>query len=438
MNKQKTTSFLRKAWKKISQFCVYAYQRTKHNFVLKVLSVFFAVILCSVIMTQANPERKTTLSEVPVAYTGLETLKANNLTLSLEQSQTPLSASVVLNVPMQELSLVDTDRVQAYLDLSNITMAGQHEVSVSVTTSVGTIRSRNPARITVTVENLVSKTVPVRMQTQGSLYENYSVGATSVQPGYVTVTGPESAVEMVYQAAVRPSLNGETRSISASMPLVLLDEDGDVLSSSGMTLSSTGVVANVEIRKSVELPVNAVDSVIGEENMADGYVLSSVEVYPETVTVTGTVDLLANIQEVHCSTLSVSQVTGTEKMTVSLVPISGLTFSTSQVEVQVTAEPVIETRVFTGLTVNAINVGNGLTMPELTGQYAISATGPKAALDQMNSRSFELVADCFGLSAGTHQVKLRVVVENDYAAEFTAGDLFVSPGTVTVTLEAMP
>ncbi len=54
----------------------------KNNLVLKIMALFFAIVLWSYVLSETNPARDKVLPEVPITYTHQEQLDAQDLAIS--------------------------------------------------------------------------------------------------------------------------------------------------------------------------------------------------------------------------------------------------------------------------------------------------------------------------------------------------------------------
>ncbi len=413
----------------------YLWMRTRHNFGLKLLSLVFSIILCNIIMAQSNPVRRIQVNEVAVEYVGQDTLRSNKLTLSPESQAGLREISVTLGVRMQELNRVDSESVSASVDLASVTKPGEYELPIQVSSELGTVYARNPQKIKVTVEQLVTKTVPVESETTGDMPSGYSISSLSLSPDVITVTGPKSLVDQVYQAVVRLDVSQLNKSFTGSQSFVLINEAGEELDSTGIELSASGVITSVSVKKTVSLPVNAALSLVGADQLAEGYQLTDITILPETVNVTGSDTALADVVELTCDAIDIAGLSESKTFTVKLKPIAGLTMETDEVDVVVRVEPKVTTQTFKGIPVRVVNVAEGLAMPTVTDTVDVTVSGPEAVVSRMSANSIDVVVDAQGLGAGTHQVKAQAQLDSAYAEEIEASDVTVYPPQISLTLE---
>jgi len=441
MNKKMDKEQLRLLAKKCAENCrkaaAYAWKRTRHNFGLKMISVIAAILLCNMIMTQSNPVRRVPINDVLVVYSGLETLQNNNLTLSPDSRANLAEVDVSLGVRMQEISRVSNDKVTARASLSSITEAGEHELTIQVSSELGTVYTQSMNKLKVNVERLVTKLVPVHGEIEGKAPQGYSVGSLNVTPSVIEVSGPESLVNRVYQAQIAVDVSSLTQSYTGSRNFTLVDQNGEPVETLDLELSSVGAVAEVQMKKTVALPVNAALALAGAELLPEGYALSGVEVIPSAVNVTGSDTALSGVVEISCDAIDIAGLTESKTYSVRLKPISGLSFETSQVDVVVRVEPKMKTETFKNIAVQLINLAEDLKIPEGTEAYTVNVTvsGPESVVAKLRERNISAVIDARNLLAGTHQVKVAVSLDEAYQDEIDAGNVVVSPAQKTLVLE---
>ena len=74
-------------------------RRLFHNTLLKVISLVFAIVLWSVVMSQTNPLRTKVVYDVPLDITGLDSLHSRGLSLATDVEALPSTVNVRLKCP---------------------------------------------------------------------------------------------------------------------------------------------------------------------------------------------------------------------------------------------------------------------------------------------------------------------------------------------------
>jgi YbbR domain-containing protein len=235
------------------------------------------VWISSVTETDPNVERIRT---VPLEVVGLD---PNMLLVD----EIPTSVRVTLRAPRtvsDRLASVD-NAVQARVDVTGLAPGTYElEVQVSVNPSFQPVRrvQTNPDVVTLTLEPLVSETLPVNLEVTGSPALGYQVGDPVRDPAFVTVSGPDSAVAQVEEVHAILDITDATSTIRAEVSLEALDaQDSPV---SGVTVSPN----EITVTQPVTLQGGYRNIVVRVETNGQpesGYRLNNVSVSPPNVVV---------------------------------------------------------------------------------------------------------------------------------------------------------
>ena len=119
----------------------------------------------------------------------------------------------------------------ASIDLSDVDpLAGTTSVPVTVR-SVDpriSVLGSDPAFVSVRLESLTSKTVPVKVVI-GPLASGEDLGETSVEPANVLISGPKSAVDQVAAVRADVSIDPGGLNFDADVPLIPIDGAGSAV-----------------------------------------------------------------------------------------------------------------------------------------------------------------------------------------------------------------
>jgi YbbR domain-containing protein len=235
------------------------------------------VWISSVTETDPNVERIRT---VPLEVVGLDPnmLLVGNI---------PTQVRVTLRAPRtvsDRLASVE-NAVQARVDVTGLG-PGTHEleVQVHVNPSFQPVRRVliNPDMVTLILEPLVSRTLPVNLEVAGSPSLGYQVGDPVRDPAFITVSGPDSAVSQVEEVNAILDITDATSTIRAELSLQALDDQGSPVS--GVTISPN----EVTVTQPVTLQGGYRNIVVRVETTGQpesGYRLNNVLVSPPNVVV---------------------------------------------------------------------------------------------------------------------------------------------------------
>jgi YbbR domain-containing protein len=188
-----------------------------HNWLLKLLSFAFATTLWVAVASETSSEIGL---DVPLEY--------HNLPAQLEiTGDAANTVEVRLRGAANVVKDITPKQVSTTVDLSN---AGPGDRTIMLTAQnvqapFGTEVIRiNPSQVRISLEQTVSKTVPVAPTTQGQPADGFEVGKVMVSPGRVRIQGPESRLRSVTSVSTAPiSVNDKRTSLQQSVGLELPD-----------------------------------------------------------------------------------------------------------------------------------------------------------------------------------------------------------------------
>jgi hypothetical protein len=199
----------------------------KNNFGLKILSLGLAVVAWAYFHLAAAPgtiARFDQTLSVPIVVSGLRP--------GLEARYADKVATVVVEVPRNGTP-VKSDQVQAVLDVADLTEPGYHNVPVKIVAPDVAIRSLSPASVTLSLDRVEDRTVPVSLDYLGGR-RGVVVESAQVTPSATTIHGV--ATDLAKVATVR-----------VDIPLPDTPESQDEMIQPIPRDASGAEVANVEV-----------------------------------------------------------------------------------------------------------------------------------------------------------------------------------------------
>jgi YbbR domain-containing protein len=198
-------------WRALSETVI---RNVTHNWVLKLASIAFAVGLWGFVNLGArDADRALT---VPLELRGLPP----NLMIT---NAVPDSVSVRLRGPRTILGTIDERRERIRIDLSNVAVgATSYKIDpdrLALPRGVALL-SVSPVEVTVDVERMMERTLPVVTNFAGAVPAGYRVVESDVRPPAVTVAGPATRVEALRNVPCGPlHLAPTTGNFEESVPL---------------------------------------------------------------------------------------------------------------------------------------------------------------------------------------------------------------------------
>jgi YbbR domain-containing protein len=356
-------------------------------------------------------------------------------------SEIPAIVEVTLRAPRSvwEQLTAQENPVRAVLDLSNLS-AGEHtlDIQIQIRERPTQIVLANPVSVTIRLERLDTRTLPVDLSLSGQPAVGFKAGEPVVDPLTVIVSGPESIVDQATRALVRVSLDGVREGIDQAVPIQLLDSRNGVIE--GLTVTPESIHVNIPVSQQGGFRDVAVKVVISGQ-VAAGYRLENISVFPPVITVFSSdpelVNSLPGVVETQLLDLQDAQEDISTRLALILPPnitIVGL----QTVEVQVGISPIQTSVTLVNQTINVAGLSEGLTAQVSPQTVDVIISGPLPVLDALTPQDIIVTVDVTGLAVGTYQLTptVEVLVDNVIVESILPGTVEVVisvPGTPTRT-----
>ncbi|HEY4227652.1 MAG TPA: CdaR family protein [Candidatus Limnocylindrales bacterium] len=366
-----------------------------HNWPLKLAAILLATLLYSGLVLSQTTQPFT--RAVPI---GIRNAPNDIVVLSDLGSVTRIQY-----VAPPDLGLrIDTGTFQATIDLSTVNPTGG-PVTLAVTVQAVDPRIQvldfEPHAISVTVDRVGSKVVPIHAVVIGPAPSGLTVGTPVVDGTMATVTGPQSVVANVVEARASVPIDASGVDVNQDIVLKPVDAQGDQLDRVDVTPASVRVrVAVFTDLRTKSLPVRP--NVVGTP--AAGFEVASIEVSPPVVSVEGDANDLAGLDHADTQPISIAGASSQVVQSGGLALPDGVqALGNGTVQVTITLRPITGTRTFeAGLSL--IGARPDLVYSLSTDHVLVTIGGSIADLDRLSGVTLVLSVDVTGLDVGTSTV----------------------------------
>lgn len=378
---------------------------------LKILSVALALLIWAYIIdTTPDLTRSRFVENLSVSVTGTTSLNNYGLALATDvyqEYQGAIDANV--DVSQKEYARLSGENVSVFLDVSNIRSAGMHEIPLTATSSHGTVTNLYPESITVSIEYLDTREVPIEVEMTGTSKDDhwYSVNEQSVNPQTVTVSGPASVVQGATRAVAQIDITGQTSSFRRAAILRLQDTDGEPISTRLLTRTSSTCSVSIDIYPTKEIPVTADASQIV---VAEGYEIAEITFQPATITIAAQSALLEGIDELPVEipdNMPVLNKTYTKRLSLSKLPDFKF-MSTNQVYMTITLQEKVASAAMYNIPVKMLGIDDGYEAFMSPSLVSVMMTGAQSAVRNLSKEDIYAYADLSGLMRGTYQLPVFI------------------------------
>lgn len=330
-------------------------------------------------------------------------------------SEVPSIVEVTLRAPQSVWALLETQEnaVRAVLDLSGLS-AGEHNVVIQVQVSLRPtqIVLANPETVTVKLEPLATKTLPVGLSLSGQPAAGYQAGEATKDVAQVSITGPESIVNDAIRARAMVNLDGVRESINESAQVQIINSTNEVLR--GLTVHPETTLVNVPVSQQGGFRDVAVKVVVSGQ-VAIGYRLENISVFPPVVTVFANdptiVNALPGVVETQSLDLQDAKEDISTRLSLDLPP--DITIVGPQtVQVQVSISPIQTSLTLLNQPINVVGLAEGLSAQTFPQTVDVIVSGPLPILDVLTTDDITITVNIADLEIGTYQIKPDVEILN--------------------------
>lgn len=369
---------------------------------------------------------KAYLNQVPVEVVGQD----SNLIIT---SDLPERVSLVLSAPQSvwNLPLSESDAVRAIVDLSGLE-AGTYTLPIQIQIIPQPVRkiSQTPETVTITLEPLRVKELPVSLVLRGSPATGYQAGEASINPSVVTVTGPAASVDRVVRVRATLDVNQANQVINRSIALVALDAEDKVVSNVSIVPGEVAISLEVTQRYGYR---NVVVKVVATGQVADGYRLTNISVFPPAVTVFSADPQIVGDLPGFVETVPLDITGAKDDLDVSIgldLP-EGVSVVGDQTEVMVSVgvAAIESSLTLPNIPVEVTGLPSGLQASVSPEEVTVIISGPVALLDRLSVSDVRVVVDLTDYTSGTYQLVPEVEI---LILELRAESIL--PETIQVTI----
>ncbi len=203
-------------------------ERLRNNIGLKILALAVAVAGWAYVKFTPNPVIAAHFVQqlsVPITTTGL---RPDTVARFIEK-QAVVGVDVPRNGPA-----IRPDELRAVLDLQGRDV-GVYNVPVQVIAPKLEIRSLTPASVTLSIERIETRSLPVSVRYVGASQRNIVVDHLTIDPSYVVLRAPSSDLARVASVRVELPLPSAPSSFDSMVRAVATDESGAELGSVAVT-----------------------------------------------------------------------------------------------------------------------------------------------------------------------------------------------------------
>lgn len=374
--------------------------------VVRVLALFIGIMLFTVVHMD---DQQSPASRIPEAATSTEIDDVSIEPVNLDETKYALVSITPEHVRLQitgrssALSRISPLHAKVQLDLSSAA-SGEQTLRLSAVGFPDGLRVEIiPDRVTVVIEEKVTREMPVDIDVQGTPQEGLVAGTPILQPNRVFVRTPESRADDVARIVGIVNVDGAAQTLSKQVKLAAYNKNGEIVEA-----EITPSVVDVEIpitipSKTMPLQISLTGS------PAPGYSLASFRQSVQEVTVYGSQEYLNGLDFYNGPEIDLSGMTENRTLTLQ-IPLRGEAIAVEPEYVTVWIDLIgAQRRTFEKLPIEVSGLPEEYELVFLEpaeGVIDVTLEGAPDILADMQPEDIDIVLDVGNLPIGEHQVKV--------------------------------
>ncbi len=410
--------------------------RINKIFASKIFFIIFSVLASITIWLYVayveNPDVSININGVKVEFINKDFLADRQLVITNISADT---VSLRFLGKRNTVSHLTNTNMTVNVDLAEVKTTGVFQLSytiiypIDVNAASTTITGRSADYISITVDKLEKKDIPVRGTYDGGVAEGFQAEPIEITPSTITVSGPQEELANISYAWVLVKRDNISKTYEDELPFTMMDVNGNEVASDKLTFSqdTVRVVIPVVMVKEIPLTVNLLPGA-GADSSNTVYVIK-----PSTITISGDAETLTNLNQIILATVDLSKFLNATSSDYQIVlpnntnNLTGLTTATVTVTISG-----LESKHMNASNIQLANVTAGYSASIVTKSLDIILRGKAEELAEVSPSNIRVVADLtdLGATTGTYSVLAKVYVDGDLTAVGPIGDYKV---TVTIT-----
>lgn len=269
-----------------------------NNLSLKILSLVVAIVVWLLVVNIDNPigTKSFIITDVQLLNEGY--LDADGKMCLQDDQQDTIRVTIKAN--RKTLDKISTSDIKAVADLQQAVSLDTDPVMVPITVSCERIMPDNiqatPQNLSLHIEDKDTREFVVNVTTNNTKPDKgYEVGTLTSNPEKIKITGPTSLMNKIDKVNASIDVEGASDDVTKETDVKIIDKNGEEFTDTDMAylnVSQVTVTAKLwKVRSNVKISAEY------QGIPADGYEVESISTTPNVISVAGSDDALASLEE---------------------------------------------------------------------------------------------------------------------------------------------
>ena len=377
----------------------------KHDIFTRLLSVLAAIVLWGYFMGIQNPTRTLEYKDISVQLTGVDELY-NSYNLKII-SGADATVDVRVSGSSSRLATLTISQIKVKADVSeSITAPGVYEIAyhVILPESGMTCVGRSPETISVTVDRVETKTVPVSVNLSDDAADGYVFEQPTLSVESVEISGPETELDKVTSAVVNVDTSDLKDTLTDNYTYKLVDKNGKAVDTTNISRSVASVSVTIPVKQVKSVPLKV--TIAPEDAEAD----ISTTISPMSVEIIGDPATVSGIDSIVLGAINANTAEDGDTFDFDISVPTGVKLNdgqptTATVTVSV-ASDAHETFEITDISLNDIKEDENAKVTLETETLQVTLSGTRKQLASVDASDISAVAEIASadLSDGQHTI----------------------------------
>lgn len=403
------------------------------NVVLKIISLLFAMMLWGYVMMDQNPSRTKIVDGVHINIEGEADLNYRKLVVRGDRNALLDEVSVRVSTQLTKYADLGVDDVVATISLKGVNAAGTYSLPINATTSEGTVLSKTPNSVSVEIDSLVSRRIPVELKVIGTIPDGYWSSQPVLGQSYLDIEGPKTDISQIVKAVCTLDVSDIVTNHNQSHDAVLYDKDGNEVEMSVLYGQLPSISVKMDVLPKKDVPIDFEGSLMGVDSIAKNYEIKSIKLSRETVTIAGEKSVLDKITSISTAQLDVSGYSQSVLTELDLVAPDGVKLvGGNNVTVYVDIAEKQGELSISGLPIQIRGLGKRMSAELDISTADLSLLGRISLINKLSPKDVSLYIDVTDRQAGEYKLSVYVLLPSDEMLVELEKLLSVKEVTVTI------
>ena len=358
---------------------------------LQTLSLFgLATVLATVVWITAANEENPILEKV---YPQPITIEMKLLPKDMVVKRTSVNnVAVLIRAPSQVWSTLSTNQINVTADLSGLP-PGSHKIPVNAEVYIpnAEILSVSPSEISINLERIITRTIPITLDIQGEPAVGYIASTPIISAEEIIATGSEKEMAKLDTIKLTMTISEEKDNVNRTFTFSQIGTLGSTLDDLVMQPKSTTIT--IPIRQMGGYRDVAVRALL-EGKPEPGYRITNITTSPPTITVfSSDPDQLTALPGfVETEPLDISSASQDVDARLTIALPEGVTAVSEQSIVILVSIEAVE------------------TSQRIRQDLTVIMSGPLPVLDSLTGENVKVILDLLQLVPGTYDIEPSVIV----------------------------